>query len=169
MFNVQISPGGGIPIFRQIVFGVRDAVARGKLAAGDPLPSVRAMATSLVVNPNTVSRAYSELVRDGLIESQPGRGYFVASRRDIFTLKEKKRRIFALIDPMLSEARVLGLSDEELSDFIAQRMRKLPSAAPASDGAANPKRAKSTTRESKSTPGEMPSSGRKSRSSGSSS
>lgn len=73
-FCFQISIGSDSPIYRQLSEQVRLAVATGKLAMGDPLPSVRALAEELVINPNTVARAYAELARDGLIEARPGRG-----------------------------------------------------------------------------------------------
>ena len=83
-FELQISAGGTSPIFKQVVDQVRLGVATGKLAAGDQLPSVRMLAERLVVNPNTVARAYAELARDGIIDSQPGRGVFVARPRQIY-------------------------------------------------------------------------------------
>jgi DNA-binding transcriptional regulator YhcF (GntR family) len=76
-FDFNISPGSGSPIFRQIVDQVRLAAATGRLAPGDLLPSVRALAERLLVNPNTVAKAYGELSRDGIIETQQGRGVFI--------------------------------------------------------------------------------------------
>ena len=73
-FEIQITPGGASPIFRQIVDQVRLAAATGRLMAGDQLPSVRALAERLLVNPNTIAKAYGELSREGIIESQQGRG-----------------------------------------------------------------------------------------------
>ena len=68
-FDLRISTGSSTPIFRQIVEQVRLAAAMGTLAAGDALPSVRALAERLVVNPNTIAKAYAELSREGVIEA----------------------------------------------------------------------------------------------------
>jgi len=67
---------------------VRLGVARGKLKVGEQLPSVRALAEGLVINPNTVARAYTDLAREGLIESRAGRGVFVTQKRKMFTREE---------------------------------------------------------------------------------
>jgi GntR family transcriptional regulator len=76
--RVDIDPGSHVPIYLQIADAVRAAVAAGVYRPGDVLPSLRAMATDVHVNPNTVQRAYDELEREGLIYSQRGRGLFVA-------------------------------------------------------------------------------------------
>ena len=86
--NLAISPGASAPIYKQITDQVRLAVATGRLAVADQLPSVRALAEELVVNPNTVARAYADLAREGLIESRPGRGVFVIRKRKVFTREE---------------------------------------------------------------------------------
>jgi len=75
---VQIDPRSHVPIFRQIAQAVRAAVAAGVYRPGEALPSLRAMAVEIQVNPNTVQRAYAELEREGLIESRRGKGLFVA-------------------------------------------------------------------------------------------
>ena len=77
---MKIDPGSHVPIYLQIAEGVRAAVAAGVYRPGEALPSLRAMAIELQVNPNTVQRAYDELEREGLIYSQRGRGLFVAER-----------------------------------------------------------------------------------------
>jgi GntR family transcriptional regulator len=77
---MQIDPGSHVPIYLQIADAVRAAVAAGVYRPGEVLPSLRAMAIELHVNPNTVQRAYETLEREGLIYSQRGRGLFVAER-----------------------------------------------------------------------------------------
>ena len=76
-FDVTISTGSKVPIYKQITDQVWQGVATGRLQVGDQLPSVRALAEELVVNPNTIARAYADLTRDGLIESRAGRGKVV--------------------------------------------------------------------------------------------
>src|SRR4051795_7187222 len=76
---MRIQPTSAVPIFQQIADGIRAAVAAGGYRPGDLIPSVRAQATTLVVNPNTVQRAYEQLERDGIIESRKGMGMAVAA------------------------------------------------------------------------------------------
>ena len=121
----SISPGSSGPIFRQIVDQVRLAVATGRLSEGDQLPSVRQLAEQLVVNPNTVAKAYAELSRDGLVDGQPGRGLFIAKSRQMYTKAERLRRIAPLLDAVVHEAVAVGLSPEELLDALQNRLAKL--------------------------------------------
>lgn len=86
---------------------------------------MRGLAAELVINHNTVAKAYAQLVQDGVIESQQGRGYFVAKRREIYTKAERTRRVVALIEPMISEATMLGFEDEELVDLVTKEIGKL--------------------------------------------
>jgi GntR family transcriptional regulator len=72
-----VDPRSGVPIYLQLIEQVKRAVALGTLAAGEQLPTVKALALQLTVNPNTVARAYRDLERDGVIETSPGRGSFV--------------------------------------------------------------------------------------------
>ena len=76
---MRIEPASTVPIFQQIADGVRAAVAAGVYRPGDAIPSVRALALDLVVNPNTIQRAYEQLEREKLIESRKGMGMFVAT------------------------------------------------------------------------------------------
>lgn len=75
---MHVDPSSHVPIYLQIVEGIRDRVAAGVLRSGEALPSLRALALQLHVNPNTVQRAYDELAREGLIYARRGRGLFVA-------------------------------------------------------------------------------------------
>ncbi len=125
MLRIQITTGSSLPIYRQVVDQIRGAVATGKLAVGAPLPSVRALASELVVNPNTIAKAYAMLVRDGVLESHQGRGYFVAQQREIYTRKERLRRLAEIIDPFLAEAVSLGFDESQIVQEIQKRMRNL--------------------------------------------
>jgi len=121
-FNFQISTGSSTPIYRQIVEQAHLAVATGKLAVGDQLASVRAMAEELVINPNTVARAYADLAREGLIESRPGRGVFVTRKRRVFTREEGWRRLEPLLDKVISEAMTMDYTPDELRDAFEQKL-----------------------------------------------
>jgi len=123
--RIQISTGSSTPIHRQIADQIRYAVGTGSLAVGDALPSVRGLAAELVLNANTVAKAYSALVRDGVLESQQGRGYFVAQQRAIFTRRERQRRLTKIMDPFLAEALTLGFDADQIQAELQKRLRKL--------------------------------------------
>ena len=123
--RIQITTGSSIPIYRQVVDQIRHAAASGKIAVGEALPSVRSLAAELVLNPNTIAKAYAALVRDGVLESQQGRGYFVAARREIYTRKERRRRLEEVMDPFLAEALTLGFSAEQIVEEVTKRLQKL--------------------------------------------
>lgn len=78
--ELRVYTGGPVPIYAQIMEQIKMAVATGALARGAHLPSVRALAAQLGINPNTVGKAYGELEREGLVESGQGRGTFVSSK-----------------------------------------------------------------------------------------
>ncbi len=120
--NITISPGSNTPIYQQITDQVRLAVATGRLAVADQLPSVRALAEDLVVNPNTVARAYADLAREGLIESRAGRGVFVIRKRKVFTREEGWHRLEPLLDGLIGEALAMDFSREELQEAFAKKL-----------------------------------------------
>ena len=125
MLRLQITTGSSTPIYRQVVDQIRQAVGSGKLETGAPVPSVRALAAELLVNPNTVAKAFSALVRDGVLESQQGRGYFVAKRREIYTKRERQRRLENVMDPFLAEALTLGYDAEQIMDEVGKRLNRM--------------------------------------------
>ena len=108
MFTLRIQPGSTAPIWRQIVNGIAQAEADGRLSPGDTVPSVRDLAEQLVINHNTVAKAYTELVRDGIILGQAGRGYVVAKRRMVFSSEEKVRQLDQSLDAVVGLAARLG-------------------------------------------------------------
>src|SRR5678815_3080220 len=98
------------------------AVATGRLTVTDQLPSVRTLAESLVVNPNTVARAYADLAREGVIETRPGRGVFIIPKRKVLHPTESRRRLDPLINTLISEAMAMDFSAEELKDAIERKL-----------------------------------------------
>lgn len=112
MFRVQ--PGSGEPIYRQLERQVKHSIATGVLSEGEQLPTVRALAAELVVNPNTVARAYRELERAGLLESVRGRGTFVRPGLAVLGEAERRRRLRPELERLVAEARTLGFDDAEL-------------------------------------------------------
>jgi GntR family transcriptional regulator len=122
--QIVISTGTEAPIYRQIGDQVRLAAATGRLKVEDQLPSVRSLAEELVVNPNTVARAYSELAREGLIESRPGRGVFIIRKRKVFTREEGRRRLDPMIDSLLGEAMAMDFTPEELREAVDRKLAR---------------------------------------------
>ena len=122
IFQIAISTGSSTPIYKQITDQVRLAVATGKLAVADQLPSVRALAEELVLNPNTVARAYADLAREGLIESKPGRGVFIIRKRKVFAREEGRRRLEPLLDALIGEAMSMDFTREELRDAFEKKL-----------------------------------------------
>jgi GntR family transcriptional regulator len=120
--ELRVQPGSPLPIWRQIVDGVAQASVAGRLAAGDAVPSVRDLAERLVVNPNTVAKAYAELVREGILAAQAGRGYVVAKRRPVFTAAERARRLDAAIDEVVGIAARLGIAPADAVRALARRL-----------------------------------------------
>ena len=123
-FNINIATGSETPIYKQITDQVRLAVASGRLAIGDQLPSIRALAEDLVINPNTVARAYTDLTREGIIESRPGRGVFVTRKRKVFTREEGWRRLEPLLDGIIGEALAMDFSREELREALRKKLEQ---------------------------------------------
>jgi len=120
--NLNINTGSNTPIYRQITDQVRMAVASGRLAVDDQLPSIRALAERLVINPNTVARAYADLSREGLIESRAGRGVFITRKRKMFTREEGWRRLEPLIDAAIGEAMAMDFTHAELREAFEKKL-----------------------------------------------
>ena len=123
--NITVQAGGAVPIYRQIIDQVRQGMVAGELREGDALPSVRALAEQLVVNPNTVARAYADLIRDGALESQPGKGVLVGRRRQVFTKTERMRRLEATLAAFVNEALYLGFEADEIRAAVERRVGEL--------------------------------------------
>lgn len=120
----HISTASRLPIYQQLAQQIREAIARGELRPEASLPSVRQLSRELVVNPNTVARAYTELEREGLLVSRPGRGIFVALPRNDLTRAARDRRLTEQLDRWLTEAVNLGYSADEVLRLVAQRVRE---------------------------------------------
>jgi GntR family transcriptional regulator len=124
-FHFHITTGSGTPIYRQIVEQVRLAVATGALGPGETLPSVRSVAERLVINFNTVAKAYAELVRDGVLESLQGKGFFVAQKRQIYSKAERLRRLRQAVDDFIHEAVFLDFTADEIRNVVDEKLAAL--------------------------------------------
>src|SRR5256885_13214279 len=120
----RIEPATRTPIYRQLVAQIREAVARGRLKPEERLPSVRDLSRQLVINPNTVARVYTELEREGILNTRPGLGVFVAQPKSELTRKVRKDRLTCLVDGLLTETVHLGFTAEELLAMITERLQR---------------------------------------------
>ena len=119
----QVDPTTRVPIYRQLMDQIRLAVARGRLKPGSRLPSVRVLSRELVVNPNTVARVYTELERDGVLNTRPGLGVFIAEPQGDLSAAARRQRLAEIIDTFLTDAVHLGFSADEVLAAVAKRIR----------------------------------------------
>ena len=131
----KIATGSTLPIYRQLAEQVRKAVATGAMATGEQLPSVRALAERLVVNPNTVAKAYADLVQEGVLESHAGKGLFVAPRRQRLSHEERTLRLNQAVDLFLQEVLFLDFRSDEIIALLQSKLAELEPSLPAGQGA----------------------------------
>lgn len=105
------------PIYQQLISNIEDLAARGLMPPNTQLPSVRALALELAINPNTISRAYVELERRGVIYSVPGKGTFISDNSS--KIKEaRSEEISAQLQDLIHQAQQIGITKEELKEQI---------------------------------------------------
>lgn len=119
----DVDPRSSVAIYRQLVAGVKEAVARGVLETGEKLPSVRELAAQVTINPNTIAKAYQELEREGIIETLRGRGTFVAACKQQTNLEEKEKAIKAMLEKILVEAYYLRFDEKTLLGLMEKTVR----------------------------------------------
>lgn len=100
------------PIYEQVRDGLRTLIVSGALSGGEKLPSVRELASSLAINPNTIQRAYRELEQEGYLYSVPGKGSFAAERSEIDT--QRRDKLLRALDETVRELQYLGVTRAEL-------------------------------------------------------
>jgi GntR family transcriptional regulator len=123
MAVVAVDPSDKTPIYAQLERGLRAAIAAGRLGPGDQLPTVRQLAVDLSVNANTVARVYTDLERDGVIETRRGVGSFIsATPAQARSPREHDRRLKAFATRVLADAAAAGFTaDEVISALRAHR------------------------------------------------
>ena len=121
----SVDPHSGVPLYLQLIDQVKRGVALGTLVPGEQLPTVKALAVDLTVNPNTVARAYRELERDRVIETSPGRGSFVRSGGTPLEAKRAVEDVAAgVIAEAVRESRALGLDRQELRALFERALER---------------------------------------------
>lgn len=116
--DIILSNTSDEPIYQQIVTQIKAQIMSGSLTAGDPLPSMRNLATQLRISVITTKRAYEELERDGFIENFTGRGCFVKAQNTDFLKEESMRQVEELLAKACEKAQVLNLSLQELQEML---------------------------------------------------
>jgi GntR family transcriptional regulator len=127
--QIHISAGDGVPIYLQIVNQIKYLVSSGRLAAGEELPPIRVLAEKLVVNPNTVARAYRELETAGIVEKRRTAGTYVSDQGSPLARRERMKILAERVDGLLAEAHQMDISFEEIVKLAERRQAAMFSTA----------------------------------------
>ena len=119
--QIHISTADGIPIYQQIVNQEKYLVSSGRLAAGEELPAIRTLAEKLVINPNTVARAYRELEAAGIVEKRRTAGTYVSDQGSPLARRERLKILTERVDALLAEARQMDISFDEIMKLVERR------------------------------------------------
>lgn len=125
--QLHISPRDGVPIYRQVVNQVKHLVGSGRLAAGEELPPIRVLAEQLVVNPNTIARAYAELEHAGVVTKRHGSGTYVSDNGSPLKRAERLKILTQRADALVVEARHMEIELSEVLELIRERHRAMQS------------------------------------------
>ncbi len=123
--QLHISANDGVPIYLQIVQQIKYLVAAGRLAAGEELPAIRVLAEKLLVNPNTVARAYRELETAGIVTKRRTAGTFVSDTGSPLARRERVKILTERIDALLAEARQMNIDLDEVLELMRERDKLL--------------------------------------------
>lgn len=121
---IQISAGSNEPLYTQLVNQISKAIAEGKLRPGDKLPAVRKLASELVINPNTVAKAYTYLEQAKLIVTKTGSGTYIADKNERSTDIAEVNYLNERIDNIITRAINLGLKSKDISEMFKSRLEK---------------------------------------------
>lgn len=108
------NPASGVPIYLQLMEQVKHGIETGALRPGEQLPGIRPLAEELVINPNTVAKAYRELEHEGIIELRHGAGAFISRNAGAKKLTDKLRAAHAIVAAAVEQLRSRGVTDEEI-------------------------------------------------------
>jgi GntR family transcriptional regulator len=123
--QIHLDPSDGVPIYVQIINQVKYLVASGRLLPGEELPPIRVLAERLVINPNTVARAYRELERAGVVTKRSTTGTFVAPQTAAASRQECVEALTGRVDVLLAEANQMGVGLGDLCELLCERHRLL--------------------------------------------
>jgi len=126
---LRVNASSGVPLYLQLIEQVKHAIETGAIQVGDQLPSVRQMAEDLLINPNTVARAYRELEHEGIIELKHGSGAFI--REAIVPRARLMQKALVVVQAAIRRLASLGLTEDEMrrlleNEFARRRTIKQP-------------------------------------------
>jgi GntR family transcriptional regulator len=116
----HLNHSSGIPVYLQLMQQIRHGVETGALRAGERLPTIRRLAEELVINPNTVVRAYRELQHEGIVELRQGSGAYVG--RSVVERGRLMTKATKLVGPLIERLAALGLSEEEIRRIVESEL-----------------------------------------------
>jgi GntR family transcriptional regulator len=119
--QIHISEADGVPIYLQIINQIKYLVASGRLSVGEELPPIRVLAEKLLVNPNTVVRAYRELELAGVVVKRRTSGTYVSDAGSRLARRDRLKIIVQRIDALLAEARQMGIGLDEVMELVRER------------------------------------------------
>jgi GntR family transcriptional regulator len=125
--QIRISTQDGIPIYQQIVNQIKYMVASGRLSPGDKLPPVRKLAEELLINPNTVARAYRDLETSGLLRTRQGSGVTIDDTGSPLAKEQQIKILTERIDILLAEAQQMDIALEHIIALLRERSENLQS------------------------------------------
>ena len=119
--QIHISEADGVPIYLQIINQIKYLVASGRLSPGEELPPIRVLAEKLLVNPNTVVRAYRELELAGVVVKRRTSGTYVSDAGSRLARRDRLKIIVQRIDALLAEARQMDIGLDEVMELVRER------------------------------------------------
>ena len=119
--QIHISPSDGVPIYLQIVNQIKYLVSANRLSPGEELPPIRVLAEQLLVNPNTVARAYRELELAGIVQKRRTTGTYVSNLGSRLNRRDRLKVVVKRIDALLAESRQMSFSVDEIVQLLRER------------------------------------------------
>jgi GntR family transcriptional regulator len=124
MVQIKVDTKGFVPLYEQVKAEIRRLAAIGAVKPRDPLPSIRDLAAEILVNPNTVARAYRELEQEGLITTQKGRGSFLAARRSMELERNIEAHLSRVMDETIREGLRFNLGPGKIRKLFEDRLQR---------------------------------------------
>jgi GntR family transcriptional regulator len=118
--EISLNPANGVPVYRQIIQQIEYAVLAGRLKAGDKLPTIRSLAVTLKINPNTIVKAYSELEIRGIVVTQAGSGTYISEKKPDAEDGGRERKVNEVLGHFLKEMKDLGVVRGQLVKLIRE-------------------------------------------------
>jgi len=119
--QIHISPSDGVPIYLQIVNQIKYLVSANRLSAGEELLPIRVLAEQLLINPNTVARAYRELELAGIVQKRRTTGTYVSNLGSRLNRRDRLKAVIKRIDALLAESRQMSFSFDEIVQLLRER------------------------------------------------